>query len=423
MKNKSGLQPEELTDGQSVIKSLYTRLWTSIAVIFVMLAMLAGSTYAWFTSDALTKNNGMNAGVMAADLLMGETDLEAELTKVGSEKTKEDYAKYIRQINNEDYYIVTDEGMAYFKIEKAEPGQIYPVKMRFANTGQLAFTYVPYFEVSRNGAGEPLSFTGLEVLAKEKAASEEHTGVPFAEGDYTYDAALAEAGLLTNRDFETRKRVLEREQSDHGTDIGGHLENVLKVYTGTTEEDITEENYIGTISDIMGGALDYRGYLLPYPEIKDSLPDGKEVEIKDGATVIETKTGVTETEELSLLVKMPDDTGNLYQYASLILKIGIHIRQVEYEHDGFDIMIYDTGENIESWVFVKFDVQGKGTAPEPIEMKIGTAIIKPDDPEAEGYVFDGWFKDPECTIPWDFENYIIDGETTLYAGWSPVDSD
>ena len=36
-------------------------------------------------------------------------------------------------------------------------------------------------------------------------------------------------------------------------------------------------------------------------------------------------------------------------------------------------------------------------------------------PNYYGYDFEGWYKDAAFTIPWDFENEIITGETTLYA--------
>ena len=53
----------------------------------------------------------------------------------------------------------------------------------------------------------------------------------------------------------------------------------------------------------------------------------------------------------------------------------------------------------------------------------------PPFPEREGYNFDGWYKEPECVNPWNFEEdkvpakeYDEDGaylyrETKLYAKW------
>ena len=59
----------------------------------------------------------------------------------------------------------------------------------------------------------------------------------------------------------------------------------------------------------------------------------------------------------------------------------------------------------------------------------------PTDPIREGYIFDGWYKEPECINKWDFDNDIVPGtewefmtqsphktlvkyqETILYAKW------
>lgn len=40
-------------------------------------------------------------------------------------------------------------------------------------------------------------------------------------------------------------------------------------------------------------------------------------------------------------------------------------------------------------------------------------------PERDGYSFDGWYEDPECTRAFDFDAEIL-GDTELYAKWTPV---
>ncbi|MBR2969233.1 MAG: InlB B-repeat-containing protein, partial [Clostridia bacterium] len=56
----------------------------------------------------------------------------------------------------------------------------------------------------------------------------------------------------------------------------------------------------------------------------------------------------------------------------------------------------------------------------------------PYEPTREGYVFAGWYKEPECINPWNFETdtlpeaeYDENGElvfveTILYAGWNKI---
>ena len=43
-------------------------------------------------------------------------------------------------------------------------------------------------------------------------------------------------------------------------------------------------------------------------------------------------------------------------------------------------------------------------------------IAQPADPTREGHFFLGWYKDPACTQPWDFRDWVT-GNMTLYAGW------
>jgi len=47
----------------------------------------------------------------------------------------------------------------------------------------------------------------------------------------------------------------------------------------------------------------------------------------------------------------------------------------------------------------------------------GLRAIKPNDPSRAGYVFEGWYTEPEFTNPWDF-NQETDGDKTLYAKWT-----
>ncbi len=70
---------------------------------------------------------------------------------------------------------------------------------------------------------------------------------------------------------------------------------------------------------------------------------------------------------------------------------------------------------------VSFDVQRHGTAPaDIIDVKVGSMIGRPADPEAAGYRFDGWYQDGACTKAWNFEADIVQSDMTLYAKWLDV---
>lgn len=69
---------------------------------------------------------------------------------------------------------------------------------------------------------------------------------------------------------------------------------------------------------------------------------------------------------------------------------------------------------------VTFDAQNIGTAPEKRVIDINAKIEKPADPSATGYYFEGWFKDADGSVAWDFNNDTVTAATTLYAGWSKL---
>ena len=84
-----------------------------------------------------------------------------------------------------------------------------------------------------------------------------------------------------------------------------------------------------------------------------------------------------------------------------------------------DVTVILSGECI-----IRFDPNG-GSQVDEIRVPYGEKIPRPDDPTREGKYFAGWFTDIERTHPWDFDNDTVDGNMTLYAGWSdaPLDTD
>lgn len=67
---------------------------------------------------------------------------------------------------------------------------------------------------------------------------------------------------------------------------------------------------------------------------------------------------------------------------------------------------------------VIFDRRGHGGASSSyVGVKVGSTIVRPEDPEEEGYRFAGWYRDTACTREWDFDNDIVQTDLTLYAKW------
>ncbi len=61
-----------------------------------------------------------------------------------------------------------------------------------------------------------------------------------------------------------------------------------------------------------------------------------------------------------------------------------------------------------------------GSAIEGLTVEHGTKLIKPGDPSKDGYIFGGWFKEPECQNAWSFENDTVTKNTTLHAKWTQI---
>ena len=70
---------------------------------------------------------------------------------------------------------------------------------------------------------------------------------------------------------------------------------------------------------------------------------------------------------------------------------------------------------------VTFDTDG-GSAVESQKVEAGGYAVQPEDPEKDDYIFDGWYKDDECTTDFIFENEAINSDTTVYAGWLDASS-
>lgn len=431
------------------IRIKYTPIYIGFISVVISMALLAASTYAWFTDNAQAKGSRIGAGNLFIELL---ADKEY-LNKLGYDDEKISgfgFQTYTREEKKEPgnetktYYIITGSKVPVITLNKMEPGQVYPVKFHILNAGDLAVKYSAAFRTQVDTDGNELSFTGLETLERERAESEKYIKdtdkVEFsfaADTEYSYDEELANKGYLTHKEYDKMKEILEKKQvardpktlkpledydlEDETQNLGGRLEDILDVYVGASEADIKPENYIGKLCDIKDGKLGaFGGYSLPLSEVagEDGIVVPKDVTIYDAdGEVSRTVTGVTEIGTLNYLIKMPEEADSKYEYSSLTFSLGATATQVEYEKDGINSMIYDADTRTDGKFDVKFDVQGKGEAPATLRVLPDSVIEKPDDPVAEGYEFGGWYKDKECETQWDFENDKVTGPTTLYANW------
>ena len=69
---------------------------------------------------------------------------------------------------------------------------------------------------------------------------------------------------------------------------------------------------------------------------------------------------------------------------------------------------------------VSFNLQGHGANIATQSVIESGNVTRPTDPTADGYVFAGWFKEPECQNEWNFNTNVVVGTTILYAKWNQL---
>lgn len=86
--------------------------------------------------------------------------------------------------------------------------------------------------------------------------------------------------------------------------------------------------------------------------------------------------------------------------------------------------LYAKWTKVEDWkpleMFVTFKYNDGVTEDRLVKVGEDGTVAKPADPAREGYVFDGWFTDAECTEAFDFATKL-DGNISLYAKWTKAE--
>ena len=95
-----------------------------------------------------------------------------------------------------------------------------------------------------------------------------------------------------------------------------------------------------------------------------------------------------------------------------------------YDAFGSDLTLYGR------WIpYIDVNFQWSGSVPEDAELPStislelsdsGTDPFTPDVPSQEGYEFDGWYKDPDCTKPYSKKGETLTENTTLYGRWTKI---
>ena len=81
-----------------------------------------------------------------------------------------------------------------------------------------------------------------------------------------------------------------------------------------------------------------------------------------------------------------------------------------------DIILYSKWLQIFT---VTFATNGGSTVAEQPVVE-GDLVTEPEPPTLEGYDFEGWYRDEDLTIAWNFGNDYVTKDTTLYADWELI---
>ena len=68
----------------------------------------------------------------------------------------------------------------------------------------------------------------------------------------------------------------------------------------------------------------------------------------------------------------------------------------------------DTGAG--KYFTVSFEANGGNPAPEKQKVQKGSKVEIPDGFDKAGFDFNGWYKDSDCSVLWDFERDVVDGD-------------
>ena len=85
--------------------------------------------------------------------------------------------------------------------------------------------------------------------------------------------------------------------------------------------------------------------------------------------------------------------------------------------DSYEATAQDVTFVISSDCTVHFETNGGSDVPDQ-SVSYGGKVKRPADPVREGYHLEGWYRDLDRQVPWDFSRDTVTGNMTLYAGWA-----
>ncbi len=279
-----------------------------------------------------------------------------------------------------------------------------------------------WYDTKRNQYTElPQNLADSILLQKDNTKIAVHLTVIDAR-DYTYSKKPVALTVLA--------------KTDDGTDVTSEIKDILVcTYTGTQADgtEYTTSNVAPTNAGeytltvvIPEDNQDYTGSSQTF----DFTIKKAQVTITASDISLTTGAALPKPEDYKYTISSPATEEDLEKKPTLTCNITDTSKEGTYDivvadaalkvNPNYETEIkYVNGKvEVAAYYTVTFDLSGKGESTTQKDIKKGSTISKPADPQAEGFIFTGWYKDKDCTAKWDFAADKIESDTTLYAGWT-----
>ncbi len=279
----------------------------------------------------------------------------------------------------------------------------------------LTITYIP-----ENGNGtEPLT---ANVKLTVTYANVKISGIKIKNSVYskTPVSYTGTAKVTSETDDKDLTNVVTLTYTYSGTQADG------SAYADTQTAPVNAGNYTLTVAVVVQEGQTYAGSVeYPFKIIKAPLTvTARDMGLKIGADLPKGQdyqydlTGLMEGDKLlkePVLACSITDTAGAGTYDITISGADAGMNY-EITYKNGTLTVNETGE-IAAYYTVVFNMNGHGTDITNTGIKEGSLLEKPQNPQAQGYIFTGWYKDKDCTALWDFGKDTVTSDTTLYAGW------
>lgn len=234
-------------------KQLLKKCIFCVLFLLINVALLVTTTYAWFSDQAMNKNNKVFAGNLLTDILINESDLKENLVKsniiTDSDPIPEylnDF-KYVRTFKDDTiqtYYYAsripsvinlngdeTSIDTSILNISMLEPGQAFRVPVNVMASGDLAIKAAGALKVEENKTGLDIFIEEHPNIEADLQAAIDDPSTPTGKASSSDDIHLLNSLLsmqatVTDKASESTKTF----NGKYFIDNGGELEDAIIVY-------------------------------------------------------------------------------------------------------------------------------------------------------------------------------------------------